>query len=421
MRFRYVNLLLFSLVTLCLVCAGIVDAATYRIQNAPKPTYDRDAARPTEIETVGPALDYSRKYGYMPPSLAPPLISAVERFMFEDFSLLSSGVPGPGFIPPDPHCAVGPEHVINVGNVIIEWRLKDKEAVPGGEHKELLKDFFFAGGTGIPPPPIAPFTSLGTSTFDPKVIYDQYAGRFIVITLEKWDIGSGDPSDESRILVAVSKTGDPSLGWWFHAIDSHTLIGGVPTWADYPGLAIDDKAIYITNNMFGFSAAPGYFGVRLWILDKAWYAGPNQSAGVTIHDPYAAAGIPTTTQPAHMYGPPPLGSTGLPLGTFLCSYSGLTIDPAPPNTEAVQVVEVTDPLGGGGGPFFAHQFVECDNIEGDAYPALPDAPQAGSTTGGHSTRCGGMAASTRVRRYSPMPGRIFSKPLRIGGGSTRRR
>ena len=78
-----------------------------------------------------------------------------------------------------------------------------------------------------------------------------------------------------------------------------------------------------------------------------------------------------------MYGPLPLGSTGSPLGTFLCSYSGITIDPAPPNTEFVQVVEVTDPLGGGGGPFFVHMFVECDNIEGDLYPALPDAPQFG--------------------------------------------
>ena len=112
--------------------------------------------------------------------------------------------------------------------------------------------------------------------------------------------------------MAVSKTSDPNLGWWYLAIPTKINIGGVDTWADYPGLAVDDKAIYITNNMFTFPGA--YAGQRLWIVHKApFYTG---GAPVwTIHDPYTAVGFgtfATTTMPAHMYGPVPRGSRYVP-------------------------------------------------------------------------------------------------------------
>jgi hypothetical protein len=141
-------------------------------------------------------------------------------------------------------------------------------------------------------------------------------------------------------------------------------------------LAVDDKAIYITANMFTF---PGAFaGERLWIVDKAplYAGGPGV---VTQHDAYGAAGLAgyeTTTMPTHMYGPlPPV------LGTYLISYSGLTAG-GPGGIEYLLVIEVTDPLGGGGGPFFAGQFVpvaDMENVGGIyGFPALPDAPQLGT-------------------------------------------
>ncbi|NIL95676.1 MAG: hypothetical protein GTO62_00645, partial [Planctomycetales bacterium] len=43
------------------------------------------------------------------------------------------------------------------------------------------------------------FSSLSpaTDTFDPKVIYDQYNDRFVVVTLEQTDTAFGDPADTS--------------------------------------------------------------------------------------------------------------------------------------------------------------------------------------------------------------------------------
>jgi hypothetical protein len=154
------------------------------------------------------------------------------------------------------------------------------------------------------------------------------------------------------------------------------------SWADYPGLGVDDKAVYITANMFGFGSSPCglfYGGGRLWIVDKTpTYAGPDGSIAFTVHDALAASGVDgITQQAAHMYGPLPLGSTGLPLGTYLTGYDGWT-DCA---TEFLVVIEVTDPLGTGGGPFFAAQFVPSGDLEdvgcGFGWPDPPDAPQMG--------------------------------------------
>jgi hypothetical protein len=359
------------------VLAGAASASNeFQVPPPPKPSIGPASSLDASSVTVD---RYSRKGPALPfPMLTPGLLSAAEGFNFDDNGPLA----GTYTIPPDPHCAAGLDHVVDIGNVIIEWRLKNAP-VPH-EARMSLQNFFSA----LPGPPPGPGTTLGTTAYDPKVIFDQYSNRFVVVALERWDTSIGSPSNQSRILVAVSKTPDPNMGWWYHAIDSKITISGSPAWADYPGVAVDDQAIYITTNMFQYLGAGGAFlGVRLWIINKApFYGGPDNSAVYNIYDPYAAAGISTfavTTQPAHMYGPSPLpnGSTGQRLGTFLCSYSGLTTG-GPGGIEAVNVIEVTDPLGGAGGPFFVQQFViggDIENIGGSyGFPALPDAPQLGT-------------------------------------------
>ncbi|MCK4773853.1 MAG: hypothetical protein KAT30_03670, partial [Candidatus Krumholzibacteria bacterium] len=319
-----------------------------------------------EYTPVGVQPDtYGRKGPDMPGlELTPILMQTGRGFTFVDNGMQTGFL----FIPPDPICAAGIEHIVNCGNVIVEWRPK---AVPDTAQVQMALVNFYAPIPG-PSSPLLPTEKLGTYTFDSKCIYDQYADRFIVIALEQWDDFYGDPSDESRILIAVSKTPDPNAGWWYHVINSKLNVGGIPAWADYPGIAVDDKALYITANMFEFAGSAATFGSLLWIIDKnPFYNGPDQSALVTIHDAYAATGgIATTTQPAHMWGPLP-GQ----LGTYLTSYSGLTSG----GNEFVQVIEVTDPLGAGGGPFFAQQYVGVGNIDNTAL-GLPDAPQQGSAT-----------------------------------------
>ena len=269
------------------------------------------------------------------------------------------------FVPPDPTAAAGPDRVISVVNVSIEGRSKTGTLL----FRDALRDFFS---------PLSP----STFTFDPKVIYDQYADRFVVVALERIDAGvNPSPGNISRLLLAVSKTSSPatlsSADWHYHAINAKAVIDGVEHWADYPGFAIDEEAVYVTANMFAFFGAPSVFGVRLWIIDKGLAGGfyDGGAAGVTVHDPYAEAGVgvEATTHPAHMFGDVPAG-----LGTFLVTYNSLTTG-GPGGTEALQVIRVNDPVGT---PVFSHQFVDVGDIEdvgGDfGLPPLPDAPQAGT-------------------------------------------
>src|SRR5204863_7219791 len=108
---------------------------------------------------------------------------------------------------------------------------------------------------------------------DPKVIYDQHADRFVVVMLDQVDTG-GTSGNSSHILVAVSDDSDPNGNWCFKSIDSQLKFGGKFHWTDYPGLAVDDKAIYITGNQFTFQVDGGDFsGSRLWIVHKDAGAG----------------------------------------------------------------------------------------------------------------------------------------------------
>jgi hypothetical protein len=272
------------------------------------------------------------------------------------------------FIPPDPIGAAGLDRLISVVNVGIECRNKTGTLL----WRDALRDFF--SPLGSPP-------TLNTFTFDPKVVYDHYENRFVVVTLEQTEVAQGDPADDSRILVAVSKTSTPATAtaadWWYMAINSKINIGGLPHWADYPGFEVDEEVVYITANMFPFTSGSG--GVRLWIVHKGvvggFYAG--SPATVTVHDPYSGGGSAATTMPALIYG---AGGVGPGIGTYLVSYSGLTYG-GPGALEAVQVVRVDNPTGA---VSFTQEYVNVSDLEdiGGAFgwPNLPDAPQSGTAT-----------------------------------------
>ncbi len=294
-----------------------------------------------------------------------------EGFGFDDNAIENGG---PLFIPPDPIGAAGKSRVIAVVNTMIEAHTK------GGKLKwrDSLAGFF------------SPLNPL-SFTFDPKIVYDQYEDRFVVVTLERVASGNPiDPGNVSRILVAVSKNGNPkgptAADWHYTAIDSKVLFGGfVELWADYPGFEVDEEAIYITVNLFAFPFYAGYGGMNLWIIDKGtgtggFYDGGAASAGQ--YDPVSATGgFGSTLMPAQVYGEGGVDGPGSTLGTFLVSYSGLTFG-GPGAPEALQVITVDDPLGTAGGPYFNLEFVTVGDIEdvGGIYgfPDLPDAPQMGT-------------------------------------------
>ncbi len=299
---------------------------------------------PSERTTIWPlpqVLDGSATAGVLdsPASNASILFTTIEGINFDE------NADNTGFlqIPPDPHAAAGLHHVASVVNSSIEWHTK-------------------AGVEQVSAPLAGLFDSWAplTSTFDPKVIYDQHADRFVVVTLERTEAPT-----TSRIFLGASDDHNPNGTWFTAAINSKLSIGGVDRWADYPGLAIDEEAIYITANMFSFGS-PSFGGSRLWIVHKSQlYSGSPTTVAVT--DPGAEAGLGTvaTLQPAHMFGTAPAG-----LGTFLASSGWVEGG----GNDLLSVIRLDDPLTA---PTFSNQFVSLGDIDTGA---LPDAPQSGSAT-----------------------------------------
>lgn len=250
------------------------------------------------------------------------------------------------FIPADAHGAAGPNHLVAVTNVSIEFVSK------GGtlNLSSSLQNFFSA-------------LSPTTFTFDPKVLYDQYEGRWLVVTLELIQA-----SNISSILLAVSDDGDPNGSWSMTRIDASEVIGGADHWFDYPGFAVDDQAVYITGNMFPFGGG-SFGGTRLFIVDKGTIGGfyGGGAASSARYNPIGTNFFSATTQPAHTYGVAPAGT-----GTWLVSFDGLNNG----TDEFYQVVRVDAPLGT---PTFTGSFVSLGNRDAVAVQ-LPAAPQAGLST-----------------------------------------
>ncbi|HSH39448.1 MAG TPA: hypothetical protein VK993_11750, partial [Chthoniobacterales bacterium] len=288
-----------------------------------------------------------------PDPLAPALTTSFDALNFDEDAALN----GRFHIPPDPAGAAGPAHVVNVVNTSIEWYTKAGVR----QNRQALKNFFA---------PVVPLTD----TFDPKVIYDQYQARFVVLTMERTEASGSNPNT-SRVFIAVSDDSDPNGTWFFHILQTEELIGSNQSWADFPGLAVDSEAIYFTTNMFAHNNQPSagaFTGQRTWIIAKdPFYSG--RAATATRYDTATVTGgdgaVATTMQPAQMYGDVPGG-----VGTYLVAYSGLRSG----GTNFVQVVRIDNPLSS---PIFtgAYSAVGTETADDKTGQALPGAPQLGTT------------------------------------------
>lgn len=125
-------------------------------------------------------------------------------------------------IPPDVNAAAGLNHLMQTLNTDV--RISDKL---GNELFTTSLDNWWAD---LP----------GGSTFDPKIVYDPYQDRWIMIT------PSGNNSTNSRMYIGVSTSGDPMDDWnfyWFNTDPESDL------WFDYPNLGFNKKWISIGGIM----------------------------------------------------------------------------------------------------------------------------------------------------------------------------
>ncbi len=168
-----------------------------------------------------------------------------------------------GWSPPDPHMAVSADHVMVMTNGGIA--AYDKAGT------ELWFDDIsgsggFWGGLGA-----------GSFIFDPEVIFDPHAERFIAMACER-------TSNQSYFDLAISAGADPTGAWHKYRLNVTSLAGND---IDSPNLAVDDQAIYLTADFFG----PDKYLV--FIVDKASVLGGGAAVTTNVlHTGSQSFGIP---------------------------------------------------------------------------------------------------------------------------------
>jgi len=245
-------------------------------------------------------------------------------------------------IPPSPGIAVGPNHLIQVVNSKFEIRTKT-----GGTSSSYPFSAF----------PWSSFDHSGSkAAFDPTVIYDHFADRWMMMALSK-DSAAGT----SHYLIAVSTTPDPEAAWcaYYSRAD---LVGGVSSgnWADNLQLGFDETNFYVTSNQHSFSTG-AFVHARVRVATKSQFY---SCGGTTWGDFNTITDPPFSIVPARTFGSPGVGyfvdAESATSGTTLRIRTITGTWPNPTNTPPVLSVKTA--------------------VTVDAYTASGDAPSLGSTT-----------------------------------------
>ncbi|MBX6314244.1 MAG: hypothetical protein IRY99_15230 [Isosphaeraceae bacterium] len=196
-----------------------------------------------------------------------------------------AGTPTTGWYPPDCTVAVGPQHILVAVNSSVAVYNK-------------------AGAPVLMPRPFNLWFAnviANAKIFDPRVLYDQHDGRWIIVALAL----PLDPAEQSSwFLLSVSKTSDPLGGWLNYKLDAATD-GTTATnnWADFPGLGVDHQALYLSANMFRFNG--GFQHAKIRVIPKAAaYSGATLTFTDLTRLKNADGSLAFTVQPCHTFGAP---------------------------------------------------------------------------------------------------------------------
>lgn len=173
--------------------------------------------------------------------------------------------------PPDVNGAIGFDHLMTTLNTQV--RIQNKQ----GANISTTSLVGFWNGLGG-----------HTDIYDPKITYDPYDKRWIFVCCATRD------NANSALLLAVSETPDPTLGWTTYTFDADP---GNQFWFDYPSLGFNRNWITVSGNMLNITGLANTPRARVWAINKAdVYAG---SSNITA--PYFDRTDYSTISPAITY------------------------------------------------------------------------------------------------------------------------
>lgn len=103
---------------------------------------------------------------------------------------------------------------------------------------------------------------LKQNKYDPRVLYDPLADRFIIVCL------NGNNDSTNFAIIAFAKTSDPTKDWNLYTIPGNPL--NDTTWSDYPIIAINKDELFLTLNALenNKSWQEGFVQSYIWQIDK---------------------------------------------------------------------------------------------------------------------------------------------------------
>jgi len=146
--------------------------------------------------------------------------------------------------PPDPVIAVSNDYIVQAVN--------KKLAVFNKAGTKLFEQSFSEFFSSQSPP---------SSIFDPKVAYDQYSNRFILLAA-----GTNTGGGNSNYMLAVTQNADPTGSWYTYKLNAEDQ-NLTQYDIDFPGLGYDEEAIYLTSHQF--YGGQGSYYPKITILNKS--------------------------------------------------------------------------------------------------------------------------------------------------------
>ncbi|HTL81745.1 MAG TPA: T9SS type A sorting domain-containing protein [Bacteroidia bacterium] len=130
-------------------------------------------------------------------------------------------------------------------------------------------------------------TSLGLSgtKYDPKVIYDPEADRFIMVCL------AGYTSGQTNIVIGFSRTDTCNGLYNLYKLPGNPYSDSL--WTDYPMMAVNNSELFITGNLLhdNMSWQTGFVQTVIWQLNK-WDGYNGDTLRTELHGNIALNGRP---------------------------------------------------------------------------------------------------------------------------------
>jgi len=203
----------------------------------------------------------------------PKLFNVIDSIGGED---CCNGVPFSAVVPPDSEMTAGPDHLIATVNVTVE--VYDKQG------NVLIPATGF--GT-IYPSGYVPFDACsGPFPFDPDVVYDESADRYII----------GYDGGGAFYCMMVTVGSDPTGFWYLYWFDASN---GLSEFFDFPHMGVGTDAVYVGSNQFSGPGC-GFCGGAVFAVNKYdLYNGVSPVPQVVRQDILNGESTP---QPANPFG-----------------------------------------------------------------------------------------------------------------------